>query len=74
MNFRKRIIGAAAFLCAVPAVISGAVLIGGRSAGEAVPAALITDLSEPPVIILDAGHAISSKPQSATDLFSPFSS
>lgn len=56
MNIRYRIIGAAALLCAVPAIIGGAVYFGGKNAGEAVPAALITDLSEPPVIILDAGH------------------
>ena len=56
MNIRRKMIGSVAVLCAVPAVISGAVLFGSGKAEKAIPAAVITDLSEPPVIILDAGH------------------
>jgi len=59
MDIRHRIIGALAVLCAVPAVIGGAVYFGSKNAEKAVPAALITDLREPPVIILDAGHGAS---------------
>lgn len=61
MKIRRSIMGSIAVLCAVPAAIGCAVLLGGDKAGKAIPAAVITDLNEPPVIILDAGHGASTK-------------
>lgn len=56
MNTLKiKLIASGITLCCCAAAVGAAAVINGRADGGAIPASLLND-SEPPVIILDAGH------------------